>query len=433
MTFLRHVLALALVVVLADAQQPSSPPNVLLIIADDLGWNGVSYHNPKMVTPALAQLAKEGVQLERFYGYPVCSPARSALLTGMMPRRFGLTDVVGPGQQGIPKGTPTLASTLQSAGYRTSLIGKWHLGTNPGPLGYGFDHFYGFLGPEIDYFTHLNQRGVIDWARDGKTVEEKGYSTTLIADEAIAQLKQRDRLKPFYMQVAFNAPHTPLAAPAELIAKYKSDALYTAVIEGLDIGIGRILASLDEQGLRANTVVIFCSDNGATRRFSPNTPLSFGKGTVQEGGIRVPAIVRWPGKVAAGVLSQQPVAAHDLFPSLLAALSLPIPEKIKFDGSNQWPALSTGKTLPRPAFLIAAQDIAFFDGDWKIIESSDGKRSLYNLRTDLGESKDLLASQPELAAKLGAKLDALKQGLPAVIAGGAGKGAGKGAKGKGKK
>lgn len=147
MTFLRHVLSLALVVVLADAQQPSSPPNVLLIIADDLGWNGVSYHNPKMVTPALAQLAKEGVQLERFYGYPVCSPARSALLTGMMPRRFGLTDVVGPGQQGIPKGTPTLASTLQSAGYRTSLIGKWHLGTNPGPLGYGFDHFYGFLGP----------------------------------------------------------------------------------------------------------------------------------------------------------------------------------------------------------------------------------------------------------------------------------------------
>ncbi|MEY3109999.1 MAG: hypothetical protein RL079_684, partial [Verrucomicrobiota bacterium] len=311
MTFLRHVLSLALVVVLADAQQPSSPPNVLLIIADDLGWNGVSYHNPKMVTPALAQLAKEGVQLERFYGYPVCSPARSALLTGMMPRRFGLTDVVGPGQQGIPKGTPTLASTLQSAGYRTSLIGKWHLGTNPGPLGYGFDHFYGFLGPEIDYFTHHNQRGVIDWARDRKTVEEKGYATTLIADEAIAQLKQRDRRKPFYMQVAFNAPHTPLAAPAELIAKYKSDALYTAVIEGLDIGIGRILASLDEQGLRANTVVVFCSDNGATRRFSPNTPLSFGKGTVQEGGIRVPAIVRWPGKVAAGVLSQQPVAAHD--------------------------------------------------------------------------------------------------------------------------
>jgi len=351
----------------------------------------------------------------------------------MMPRRFGLTDVVGPGQQGIPKGTPTLASSLQSAGYRTSLIGKWHLGANPGPLGYGFDHFYGFLGPEIDYFTHLNQRGVIDWARDGKTIEEKGYATTLIADEAIAQLKQRDRQKPFYMQVAFNAPHTPLAAPEELIAKYKSDALYTAVVESLDLGIGRILAMLDEQGLRKNTLVIFCSDNGATRRFSPNTPLSFGKGTVHEGGIRTPAIVRWPGKVAAGVLSQQPVAVHDLFPSLLAALNLAIPEKLKFDGSNQWSALSTGKTIPRPAFLVAAQDIAFFDGDWKIIETSEGKRSLFNLRTDLGETKDLLTSETELAAMLCAKLDALKSDLPSAPTAGIGKGAGKGAKGKGKK
>ena len=429
MSVLRYFLFLALVGTVAKAQEPGGRPNVLLMMADDLGWNGVSYHNPKMVTPALARLAKEGVQLERFYGYPVCSPARSALLTGMMPRRFGLTDVVGPGQQGIPVGTTTLASALQNVGYRTSLIGKWHLGTNPGPLGYGFDHFYGFLGPEIDYFTHLNQRGVVDWSRDGKTVEEKGYATTLIADEAIAQLRQRDRRKPFYLQVAFNAPHTPLAAPEELIAKHKSDALYTAVVEGLDLGIGRILAALDEQGLRANTLVIFCSDNGATRRFSPNTPLGFGKGTVQEGGIRVPAIVRWPGKVAAGVLSQQPVAAHDIFPSVLAALGLPTPGKSRFDGSNQWPALSTGKTLPRPAFLIAAGDIAYLDGDWKIIETSDGKRSLYDLRTDIGESKDLLSSQPELAAKLGKQLDSLKQGLPAATT----RGAGKGAKGKGKK
>jgi arylsulfatase A-like enzyme len=295
-------------------------------------------------------------------------------MTGQFTRRTGVNN-----GSGLPLAYRTLPQDFHEAGWQTWMCGKWHLGGSPDnafpgreyhPDKRGFDHFYGFLGPEIDYFTHVNQRGVIDWARDGKTVEEKGYSTTLIADEAIAQLKQRDRRKPFYMQVAFNAPHTPLAAPAELIAKYKSDALYTAVVEGLDLGIGRILATLDEQGLRANTVVVFCSDNGATRRFSPNTPLSFGKGTVQEGGIRVPAIVRWPGKVAAGVLSQQPVAAHDLFPSLLAALSLPIPEKLKFDGSNQWPALSTGKTIPRPAFLIAAQDIAFFDGDWKIIETS---------------------------------------------------------------
>ena len=425
----------------ALAQKANGPTNVLVLMADDLGWNGVSYHNPKMTTPALAKLAKEGVQLERFYGYPVCSPARSALLSGMMPRRFGVTDVVGPGQQGIPKGTPTLASTLQKAGYATSLIGKWHLGTNPGPLGYGFDHFYGFTGAEVDYFKHTNQRGQTDWWRDNKQVEEEGYTTTLFADEAIKQLKKRDPKKPFYLQVAFNAPHATLAAPKELTDKHKTDGLYNAVVDGLDQGIGRILAALDEQGLRENTLVIFFSDNGASRRMSSNTPLKNGKDTVFEGGIRTPAIVRWPGKTAVGAVSQQPVAVHDLFPTIFAALTLPLSGELKLDGSNQWSALSTGKTLPRPAFLIASQDIAFIDGDWKIIETSDGQRSLFNLAKDISEEKDLASEQGEVLKSLGTKLDELKKGLPVASerrgAGPAGKGpgaagAGKGPAGKGK-
>lgn len=425
----------------ALAQKANGPTNILVLMADDLGWNGVSYHNPKMTTPALAKLAKEGVQLERFYGYPVCSPARSALLSGMMPRRFGVTDVVGPGQQGIPKGTPTLASSLQKVGYATSLIGKWHLGTNPGALGYGFDHFYGFTGAEVDYFKHTNQRGQTDWWRDNKQVEEEGYTTTLFADEAIKQLKKRDPKKPFYLQVAFNAPHATLAAPKELTDKHKSDGLYNAVVDGLDQGIGRILAALDEQGLRENTLVIFFSDNGASRRMSSNTPLKNGKDTVFEGGIRTPAIVRWPGKTAVGVVSQQPIAVHDLFPTIFAALTLPLPGELKLDGSNQWSALSTGKTLPRPAFLIASQDIAFIDGDWKIIETSDGQRSLFNLAKDISEEKDLASEQGEVLKSLGTKLDELKKGLPVASerrgVGPAGKGpgangAGKGPAGKGK-
>jgi arylsulfatase A-like enzyme len=425
----------------ALAQKANGPTNILVLMADDLGWNGVSYHNPKMTTPALAKLAKEGVQLERFYGYPVCSPARSALLSGMMPRRFGVTDVVGPGQQGIPKGTPTLASSLQKVGYATSLIGKWHLGTNPSALGYGFDHFYGFTGAEVDYFKHTNQRGQTDWWRDNKQVEEEGYTTTLFADEAIKQLKKRDPKKPFYLQVAFNAPHATLAAPKELTDKHKSDGLYNAVVDGLDQGIGRILAALDEQGLRENTLVIFFSDNGASRRMSSNTPLKNGKDTVFEGGIRTPAIVRWPGKTAVGVVSQQPIAVHDLFPTIFAALTLPLPGELKLDGSNQWSALSTGKTLPRPAFLIASQDIAFIDGDWKIIETSDGQRSLFNLAKDISEEKDLASEQGEVLKSLGTKLDELKKGLPVASerrgVGPAGKGpgangAGKGPAGKGK-
>jgi hypothetical protein len=353
----------------------------------------------------------------------------------MMPRRYGVNDVVGPGQQGIPKGTPTLASTLQKAGYQTSLIGKWHLGTNPGPLGYGFDHFYGFTGAELDYFKHTDQRGKADWWRDNKPIEEEGYTTTLFTDEAIKQLKKRDPKKPFFMEVAFNAPHTTLAAPKDLTDKHKADGLYNAVVDGMDQGIGRILAALDEQGLRDNTLVIFFSDNGAPRRVSPNTPLSNGKDTVFEGGIRTPAIVRWPGKVAIGAVSQHPVAVNDLFPTILAALNLTAQTELKLDGSNQWPALSTGKTLPRPAFLIASHDIAFFDGDWKIIETSDGKSSLFNLAKDIGEEKDVSAEQAELMKALGAKLDDLKKGLPEASerrGGGPGAGKGPGAGGAGK-
>jgi len=436
---MRPFLLLLLGLISAEAQKTPGPVNVLLLVADDLGWNGVSYHNPRMTTPALAKLAKEGVQLERFYGYPVCSPARSALLSGMMPRRFGVVDVVGPGQQGIPKGTPTLASTLQKAGYATSLIGKWHLGTNPGPLGYGFDHFYGFTGAELDYFKHLDPRGRPDWWRDNQPIAEEGYATTLFADEAIRQLRKRDPRKPFFLEVAFNAPHTTLAAPQELLEKHKSDGLYEAVVDGLDQGIGRILATLDELGLREDTLIIFCSDNGAPRRISPNTPLNNGKDTVFEGGIRVPAIVRWPGKVAAGVRSQQPVAIHDLFPSILSALKIAPPAEVRFDGSDQWAPLASGQTKPRPAFLIASHDIACFDGDWKLLETGDGKRRLFNLAQDLGEEKDLAAEQPDVLKTVGAKLDALKKDLPAAAErrtggpgpGGQGKGPGPGGLGKG--
>jgi arylsulfatase A-like enzyme len=440
LTRLLLLLCCGLICPSAWAQKATGPTNVLVLMADDLGWNGVSYHNPKMTTPALAKLAKEGVQLERFYGYPVCSPARSALLSGMMPRRFGVTHVVGPGQQGIPKGTPTLASSLQKAGYSTSLVGKWHLGTNPGPLGYGFERFYGFTGAEVDYFKHTNQRGQSDWWRDNKQVEEEGYTTTLLADEAVQQLKKRDPKKPFYLQVAFNAPHATLAAPKELTDKHKDTGLYNAVVDGLDQGIGRILTTLDELGLRENTLVIFFSDNGASRRMSPNTPLKNGKDTVNEGGIRTPAIVRWPGKAAVGAVSQQPIAVNDLFPTIFAALDLPLPNELKLDGSNQWPALSTGKMLPRPAFLIASQDIAFIDGDWKIIETADGQRSLYNLAKDIGEANDLATEQPGTLKSLGAKLDELKKGLPVAserrgagpaAGGGAGKGPGAGGAGKG--
>ena len=424
---------LACLAFIADAAAQTAKPNIVVLIADDMGWNDVGTRNAKMVTPNLVKLAKEGVELQRFYGYPVCSPARAGLLTGVLPRRLGLVNIIMPGQAGITKATPTLPGKLRSAGYATSLIGKWHLGNQNPATSVGFDHFYGFMGGEVDYLKHTDMRGRPDWQRDGKQIEESGYSTYLFADEASKQIRDRDKARPFYLQVAFNAPHVELAAPEDLVAKHKSDGLYGAVVEGLDIGVGRILATLDEQGLRDNTLVIFVSDNGASRRNGSNAPLRGYKSSVDEGGIRTPAIIRWPQRVPAGVKLDQPVAIIDLFPTIAAAANLPLTSELKIDGVNQWPAVAGGKPLPRPPFLVASADIALFDGDWKLVETNAGQRTLYNLKADVSETKDLLAAQPELAAKLGAQLMAMKKDLPAYAGGTVGPGGGKAGKGKGKK
>lgn len=424
---------LACLALFPEAVAQTAKPNVVIIIADDLGWNDIGTRNSKIVTPNLVKLAKEGVELQRFYGYPVCSPARAGLLTGVLPRRLGLVNIIMPGQAGITKATPALPAKLKSAGYTTSLIGKWHLGNQNPALAVGFDHFYGFMGGEVDYQKHTDKRDKPDWQRDGKQIEESGYTTYLFADEASKQIRNRDKAKPFFLQVAFNAPHVDLAAPEDLVAKHKSDGLYGAVVEGLDIGIGRILTTLDEQGLRDNTLVIFVSDNGAPRRTGSNAPLRGYKGSVDEGGIRTPAIVRWPKRVPAGVKLDQPIAVIDLFPTIAAAANLPLTAELKIDGVNQWPAIAGGKTLPRPPFLVASSDIALFDGDWKLIETNAGQRTLFNLKADISEAKDLLATQPEQAAKLGAQLDTLKKDLPAYAGGNIGPGGGKGGKGKGKK
>ena len=435
MMLLRHGIICALIAIASgsQAQNRETTPNVLVIIADDLGWNDVGFHSRAAPTPNLNRLAKEGLELQRFYTYPVCSPARAAFLTGQMPRRFGLAGVIGPQQEGLPAGVATLPAAFRAAGYQTSLIGKWHLGDFHPPMQIGFDHFYGFMGPEIDYFQHTGKRGGrTDWQRDGRVVEEPGYSTYLFADEAIRQIKQRDARRPFFIDVAFNAPHFPLAAPDELVAKHRNGGgLYAAVLEALDIAIGRILTTLDEQKLRDNTIVLFFSDNGAPVRTSRNTPLSYGKESVFEGGIRTPCVIRWPGQISAGTTTQHPVSGQDWFPTLAAAAGVSLPPKTRLDGSNQWPALCSGKDTARVPFLIAASDIALIDGDWKLIERSTGNLSLFNLRTDISETNDLYAQEAEVARRLTAQLDDLKKDLPPVAAdrgagGPMGKGKGKG-------
>lgn len=413
MKTIRHIVVAAVIgfATVSIAQQRTTAPNILVFVVDDLGWGDVGYHKGNIPTPQLDRLAHEGLELQRFYVYPVCSPTRVAFLTGQMPRRFGVADVMGP-RQNLPDGLTTLPGTLRAAGYQTSLIGKWHCGKLSTPQKNGFDHFYGFFGPQVDYFKHTNQRGDLDWQRDGKDVTEQGYSTFLFADEAIRQLEKRDPARPLFIEVAFNAPHFVLAAPAEYLAKHKT--IYAAVVSALDDSIGRILAALDKHGLRDNTLVVFFSDNGADRREGgSNGPFHAGKGTVFEGGIHTPALMRWPGHLKAGSATLLPVAVQDLFPTLAGAANVPIKDAAKLDGKNLWEQLRTGR-IDRTPFLVATADFAIFDGDWKLIETAEGRRSLYQLSKDISETTDLYAKSGVVAQRLAAKLTELKKDLPAV-------------------
>jgi len=399
--------------------ETASAPNILVIIADDLGWADVGRHGGFARNPNLDRLANEGVELQRFYAYPVCSPTRAAFLTGQMPRRFGITYPLGPREPGLPAGLPTLPRTLQSAGYQTFLVGKWHVGTRSPPRQSGFDHFYGFLGPEVDYFKHTGRNGGLDWQRNGESVEERGYSTFLFADEAIRLLEERDRQRPFLLEVAFNAPHFPLSAPDEYLAKYTNLppklATYASAVDALDSAIGRILVWVDKQGLRDNTLVVFFSDNGAGGRESgSNAPFRAGKATVYEGGIRTICLMSWPGQIKPGTISQQPLAVQDLFPTLAAAVGVTVQDLTKLDGKKLWDPIRTGQVQDRGPFAIASTDSALFDSDWKLIETSDGQRSLFQIAKDPGETTDLLAERADIAQRLGACLTEVKKDLPVV-------------------
>ena len=390
-------------------------PNILVIIVDDLGWAGVGFHSKAMTTPNLDKLAKESTELSRFYAYPVCSPTRAALLSGNMPRRYGVVDALNGRDPGIPAGLQTIPLTFKAAGYQTSLIGKWHLGAATTPQKNGFEHFYGFLSSGVDYYKHTAPNGRVDWQRDGQTISEAGYSSYLLADEAVKQLKSRDKDRPFYMQVAFNAPHDPIIATPELLEKHKGEANgpYNAVVEALDQGIGRIVNALDSEKLAQDTLVVFFSDNGAGgREGGSNLPLRRGKGTYYEGGIRTPALVRWPGKIASGKALSHPICVQDLFPTLASAAGVPMPKDLNIDGVSQWSTIKSGKVTERTPFLVAGYDIALVDGDWKMIEFQNGQRSLFNVKDDMTEQKDQLSSQPELAKRIGAKMDEMKKSLP---------------------
>ena len=296
-------------------------PNVIVMVADDLGWNDVGYHGGDIETPSLDRLAAEGIQLDRFYTTPICSPTRAALMTGRNPMRLGIAyGVILPWDNiGVHPDERFLPESFLDAGYQTAMVGKWHLGhaqQSYHPNERGFEHFYGHLHTEVGYYPPFANKGGRDFQRNGVTINDDGYETFLLADEASRYIRERDPEKPFFLYLPFLAPHTPLDAPKELQDKYKdintdlaparsqqTDAtrrmaklmlresarpMYAAVVDAMDQSIGKVLDTLDDEKITDNTIVLFMSDNGGAAYSvggADNAPLRGGKGEVFEGGI----------------------------------------------------------------------------------------------------------------------------------------------------
>src|SRR5262245_25504888 len=368
----------------ALAETQPTKPNIVIFLADDLGWANVGWHKSENKTPQLDRLAAAGAKLEQFYVLPVCSPTRAALMTGRYPMRYGLqVGVVRPwADYGLPLNERTLPQALKEAGYATAIIGKWHLGhVQPAylPTRRGFDAQYGHYNGALDYFTHQRDGGH-DWHRNDKASYDEGYSTHLIAREA-AQFVRTSK-QPFFLYVPFNAVHAPLMAPEKYIAPYallpERRRIYAGMLAAMDEAIGRIIAALDERGLRNNTLVIFSSDNGGPGpgRVTDNGPLRAGKATLYEGGVRAAACLSWPGHIRAGTTIEQPIHIVDLYPTLLklAGASLdPAAQKLPLDGLDVWLTLAEGKPSPRHEILHNTTPTrgAIRIDDWKLILNGD--------------------------------------------------------------
>ena len=410
----------------AEAQ---TRPNLVLIVSDDQGWGDVGYHGADIETPNIDQLVKEGVELDRFYAFPICSPTRVALMTGRSPNRMGISIPIEPGRPKPPLDEHFMSQSFQDAGYQTWISGKWHLGGDGEgeepyrPNQRGFEYAYGLNSGFVDYYKHTH-REIHDWYRNGEEIREDGYSTELIANEAIQKLKQRNKNRPFMLYLPFNAPHGPRQAPKELIEKYgnvenENRRVYSAMVDAMDQAIGRVLTTLDEEGLRNDTLVVFFSDNGgSTRGGANNGSLRGGKGSVFEGGTRVPAVLRWPGVLPEGRKSEQVVSVMDLFPTLATGLGIAPKNDKPFDGRNVWDQIRGVKEDVAPEGMVMARsqtEGAVWDGPWKLVTQSDDKTMLFRIEEDPNEEQDLSASYPEVVKRLTPRLNEMTQTLPKTI------------------
>ena len=449
---------------LAGAAEPPKPPNVIVILADDLGWADLGcYDSDLHETPHLDKLVKQGIRFTNAYAAaPVCTPTRAALLTGKHPARLGMTiwreAAISPPRNrrlipptavpDLPHTETTLATSLQSAGYLTALVGKWHLGdADHAPETHGFDVNIGgthwgapatFFFPYGGSFGQDKERRYVPHLEFGKPSE---YLTDRLTDEALRVIEHaKDR--PFFLYLAHHAPHTPIEGKPELVKRYEEqitpksrhrNPVYAAMIHSLDESVGRIVERLEKQGLADRTVILFTSDNGGyvgeyqKMTVTDNSPLRSGKGSLYEGGVRVPLIVRWPGVTPAGVVCHEPVVSTDLYWTVLDATGCKVkePPKGERDGLSLLPLLKDPKArLGREAlhfhyphyYATTSPVSAVRAGDWKFLEyHEDGRLELYNLKDDPGESGNLTAKMPERTAELRDQLRAWRKAVGAQM------------------
>ncbi len=393
-------------------------PNILFMMVDDLGWNDVGYHGSEIKTPNIDALAERGVELDRYYAFPVCSPTRVALMTGRSPIRQGVDFAIGP-HGGMPLDEHLLPQTLRAAGYQTFITGKWHLGLEHAashPNNRGFDHAHGHLGGGLDYFTHIWEGG-LDWHRNGKVIREEGYTTELITDEAVSLIKSRDKSRPMFLYVAFNAPHVPLQATEKYLGRYPDIGdpyrkLFAAMVSAVDDGVGRILAAIEAEGIADDTLVVWVSDNGAIPGVGDNSPLRAGKGTTFEGGIRVPGMIFQPGVLEGGKFTQM-VTAQDWFQTLTTAAGVTPKNTKPFDGVDMWAALTDGQEVDRRDTVIGMYgNYTIFRDGWKLVEHTSRMGNtttihLFRLLDDPNEENDLIDENPDLAKELLAAIRAI--------------------------
>ncbi len=405
-------------------QDANKPPNIVLIMADDLGYGDVGWHGGPYKTPNLDKLAGAGVRLTQHYSLPVCSPTRSSLLTGRFNSRFGCISPTNA--RVLPFDTVTLARALQSLGYRTALIGKWHLGSLPewGPQRYGFDHSYGSLAGGVSSYGHVYKKGefVRTWHRHGKLIEEEGHVTDLITREAIGFIKaNRDR--PFLLYVPYTAVHLPIDEPKAWLDRYahepdEAKRQYGACISHMDDGVGKIVNALRQTEQLDNTLIIFLSDNGGStgtenndtryagmhpsfRIPSLNGILRGKKATLYEGGIRTPALIYWAGRLK-GRDERTPIHVADWFPTLAALTGYQPKQDLQWDGANVWPVIAGERKLGPRALYWAGPGAAFAvrHGDLVLLRHKGKQDELYDLANDPSQKNDLAAAQPQRLQEL---------------------------------